>query len=312
MDRLNTMTAFTKVVQLGSFTAAAADLGISRAVVSRYIADLESHVGTRLLYRTTRFVRPTELGQRYFEFCVKILGEIRAEEFGLTRRHKTVEGRISIACPKWVGNVDVPEAIVAFCAQNPKLVCDLSLIEISTHTHDFLERGYDVAILTRTTRDSRLKVKKLADIDYVVAASPRYLASHGRPLHPRDLRQHACLVQAADHSWAFRKGAESMSVKLEPHFSSNTYLVLQAAAVGGLGIALLPAKLARAQLDAGTLQPLLEDFRVEERTLYAAFAPGSAPQKVRSLLAFLSDWFRRHPFKPATGSGGVSAATTRR
>jgi DNA-binding transcriptional LysR family regulator len=298
MDRLLTMLTVTKVVKSGSFSAAAAELGISRALVSRYVADLESHVGVRLLNRTTRYVKATELGQSYSEFCNKILDEIKLEEESLTRSHKVIEGKISVACPKWIGFSALPDALTAFCAVNPRVNCDLSLIEISPRSHNFLEHGYDLALLTRPIRDSRIKVKKLADISYVLAATPQYLAEHGRPAHPQDLRKHACLVQVSDPIWSFEKGKESIAIKTHPRFTSNTYTVLCRAALGGLGIAVLPSHLAMPHVLAGQLELVLEKFSLDERSLYAAFTPGvTPPQKVRSLIAFLNDWFARHPLK---------------
>jgi DNA-binding transcriptional LysR family regulator len=300
MDRLMTMMAFTRVVQSESFSAAALELGISRALVSRYIADLEAHVGVRLLNRTTRYVRPTELGQAYCEFCNKILTEIRVEEESLTRTHKGIEGRISVACPKWIGFSALPDALTAFCTLYPRVNCDLTLIEVSPRSHNFLEHGYDLALLTRPIRDSRIKVKKLADISYVLAATPQYLAEHGRPEHPQDLRKHACLVQVSDPIWSFDNGRETIAIKPHSRFTSNTYTVLARAALGGLGIAALPSHLALPHVLAGQLELVLEKFSLDDRSLYAAFTPGvTPPQKVRSLIAFLSDWFIRHPLKPA-------------
>lgn len=296
MDRLLTMEAFTKVVRAGSFSAVAEELGVSRAMVSRYIADLEEHVGIRLLNRTTRNVRPTELGRMYCEFCNKILNDIRIEEQNLTRSNKVIEGTISVACPKWIGFSALPDALTAFCAENPRVNCDLSLIEVSPRSHNFLNHGYDLALLTRPIRDSRIRVRKLADISYVVAATPQYLADHGRPAHPQDLRTHSCLVQVSDPIWSFEQGKETISIKTHPRFTSNTYTVLCRAAVGGLGIAVLPYHLARPHVLAGQLELILEQFALDDRQLYGAFTPGvTPPKKVRSLVAFLSDWFVRHP-----------------
>jgi DNA-binding transcriptional LysR family regulator len=298
VDRLLTMTAFTKVVQCGSFTVAAADLGISRALVSRYIADLEGHLGVRLLNRTTRYVKATEQGQSYFDFCNKILGEIRDKEESLSRVTKTIEGRISIVCPKWVGFEDMSDALTAFCAQNPRINCDLVLGDASSKTHSFLEHGHDIAIFTREVPDSRVKIRRLADISYVVAASPQYLKDHGIPEAPRDLRHYACLVQTYDTVWRFNKNEESLPLRANARFTSNTYTILCKAAVQHLGIALLPSRLAMPRVQSGELQLVLEKFNVEDRPLYAGFAPvGTLPHKVRTLLTFLSEWFRCHSLK---------------
>lgn len=300
MDRLLTMEAFTKVVKAGSFSAAASELGVSRAMVSRYIADLEEHVGVRLLNRTTRNVRPTEMGRSYCAFCDKILKDIDIEEQSLTRSNKAVEGTISVACPKWIGFSALPDALTAFCASNPRVNCDLSLIEVSPRSHNFLDHGYDLALLTRTIHDSRIKIEKLADITYVIAATPQYLVDHGRPEHPQDLRTHACLVQASDPIWSFEDGQETISIKMYPRFTSNTYTVLCRAAVGGLGVAVLPYHLARPHVLAGQLELVLENFPLDDRPLYAALTPGvTPPKKVRNLITFLREWFVRHPLKLA-------------
>ena len=130
----------------------------------------------------------------------------------------------------------------------------------------------------------------------MLAATPQYLAEHGRPEHPQDLRKHACLVQVSDPIWSFDNGKESISIKPHSRFTSNTYTVLCRAALGGLGIAVLPSHLALPHVLAGQLELVLEKFSLEDRPLYAAFTPGvTPPQKVRSLIAFLSDWFVRHP-----------------
>jgi len=296
MDRLLTMDAFTKVVRAGSFSAAAEELGISRAMVSRYVADLEAHVGVRLLNRTTRNVSPTELGQTYCAFCDKVLKDIRLEEQNLTQSNKVIEGTISVACPKWIGFSALPDALTAYCAQNPRVNCDLSLIEVSPRSHNFLNHGYDLALLTRPIRDSRIKAKKIADISYVLVATPQYLADHGRPDRPQELRTHACLVQVSDPIWSFENGRDTISIKMYPRFTSNTYAVLCRAALGGLGIAVLPYHLARPHVLAGQLELILEKYALDDRQLYAAFTPGvTPPKKVRSLIDFLSEWFVRHP-----------------
>lgn len=301
MDRLMTMTSFTKVVQCGSFTVAASDLGISRALVSRYIADLETHLGFRLLNRTTRYVKATEQGQNYYEFCNRILGEIRDKEESLARVGKVIEGRISVLCSKWVGYEDVSDALTNFCAQNPRVNCDLTLGHSSTKTHSFLEHGHDIAIFTRKVPDSRVKIKRLADINFVLAASPDYLRKHGIPKNPQELRQHACLVQTHDSAWRFKKGEEVLPLKSNVRFTSNTYAILCKAAALNLGIALLPSRLAMPRVHKGELQLLMENYEPEERPLYAGFAPaGAMPQKVRSLLTFLSEWFKGHSLKVST------------
>ena len=155
MDRLGTMVTFSKVVKLASFTAAGEELGISRAMVSRHIGDLEAYFGVRLLNRTTRSVTPTEAGEQYYAFCSRVLADIRAGEEAITSLKRGIEGRIAILAPKWLGNFDISQALTDFCKQNPMISIQLTVGGISEKPHDFLERGFDLCIQGKTMRNSR-------------------------------------------------------------------------------------------------------------------------------------------------------------
>ncbi|MDE1146450.1 MAG: LysR family transcriptional regulator [Azospirillaceae bacterium] len=296
MDRLLTMASFVKVVQYGSFTAASSDIGISRALVSRHIADLEGRLGVRLLNRTTRAVTTTEAGQQYYETCQRVLHEVRSGEEGVKNLNVDVQGNIAIIAPKWVGYLEVSTALLHFAKRYPKVNVQLTLGGVSTKTHDFLERGFDIAFQTKTIRDSIVKVKKIADISYVTVASPAYLKGAGIPRHPRDLKDHQCLMQTSEPIWRFMADNELVPVKVSPRFSSNSYAVLCVGAVNDLGVAIVPRRVAAQFLEEGQIQEVMTDFRLEDRPLFAAYAPGSnLPRKVRALLTFLGEWFRKHP-----------------
>src|SRR5262245_18781705 len=150
------MATFVEVVKSASFTTAARSRGISRALVSRQIADLEKHLGVNLLTRTTRSLKLTEAGREYYEFCNRILSEIGSAEESIAGRTKAVEGTLSIIAPKWVGTLDLPDAIVDFCKAHPHIVPDLTLGGMNPKTYDFIDQGFDVAIHTRPIRNSRI------------------------------------------------------------------------------------------------------------------------------------------------------------
>jgi DNA-binding transcriptional LysR family regulator len=296
MDRFTTMATFVEVVKSASFTTAARARGISRALVSRQIADLETHLGVNLLTRTTRSLKLTEAGRQYYEFCSRILSEIGVAEENIAGRTKAIEGPLAIIAPKWIGNLDLADAIADFCLAFPRVLADLTLGGMNPKTYDFIEQGFDVAIHTRSIRNSRIKVKRIATIRFSLCASPAYLEQHRAPSSPRDLLEHACIVQSSDPIWHFGKGRPGAKVKVPRVFSSNSYLVLRTAAMKGLGIALLPYRTVRDDLRDGTLVEILKGQSIPERPLYAAFAPGSPlPEKVHSLVDHLAEWFRKHP-----------------
>lgn len=291
MDRLTTMTTFVRVVKYGSFTAAAEELSLSRAVVSRHIADLEEYFGLRLLNRTTRYVTPTEAGQNYYDFCKRVLVDIQVGEESLATMKSDVEGEISILCPVWIGSIDISEAVVDFCLEYPKIDAKIHISEMSANPHDFLSKGYDVCIYPKDMRDSEVIVKKIGEIDYILVASTKYIANNG---HPRDLRhllEYNCLVNLTEPCWLF-KGGERVSLRVASRFSSNSFFSLCTAALKGMGIAMLPRKVAMIEVEAGRLSPVLSHLTLESRPVYAAYAPGGAmPRKVRLLINFLTEWF---------------------
>jgi DNA-binding transcriptional LysR family regulator len=282
-------------VKSASFTTAARARGISRALVSRQIADLEAHLGANLLTRTTRSLKLTEAGRQYYEFCSRILLEIGAAEESIAGRTKAVEGPLAVIAPKWIGNLDLADAIADFCLAFPSVLADLTLGGMNPKTYDFIEQGFDVAIHTRGIRNSRIKVKRIATIRFSLCAAPAYLEGHRPPSSPRDLLTHNCLVQSSDPIWYFGKGKPGTKVKVPRVFSSNSYLVLRTAAMKGLGVALLPYRTVREDFKSGTLVELLRGQSIQERPLYAAFAPGvPLPEKVHSFVNHLAEWFRKH------------------
>lgn len=296
MDRFMTMTTYVQVVKKSSFTSAARALGISRSLVSRHIGELEVHLGVRLLNRTTRSISMTDAGRAYYEFCSRILEEIAQVEGEIVDRNDEAEGHLSVIVPKWIGTLDIADAVTAFCVAYPKISVNLELGGMSPKTYDFIERGFDVALQTRDIPDSLVKVKKIATLHYTLVATPTCLARHGAPAHPRDLAEKPCIVQTTDSSWRFDAEEGPVRIKGLPVFSSNTYLVLRKAVLADIGFALLPRQVVKDDLVAGTLVEVLPDFTVPERPLFAVFAPGGPPpRKVRVFNEFLADWFKRHP-----------------
>jgi DNA-binding transcriptional LysR family regulator len=265
--------------------------------VSRHVAELERQVGVRLVNRTARSVSLTEPGQRYAEFAARILEEIEAEDTGIAQLHDRAEGTLSIICPKWIGSLDLGDAIAAFSAAHPKIQVRFELGGMSDRTYDFLDGGFDVAFHTRDLRDSSVRLKKIASLPFVLCAAKEYLNRNGPLTEPNGLAHHDCLVHVNDPVWRIGHGHASTLHKIRNiAFSSNSYIALQKAAVHGRGLALLPQRPAYDDLLSGALQVLLPELAVPDRPLYAIYGPGQdTPRKISVFLDFLTDWFSQNP-----------------
>lgn len=297
MDRLLIMRSFVTVAKVGSFSGAARILGSSGSLVSRHVADLEKQIGVRLVNRTARSVSLTEPGMRYSKFAQRILDEIDDEDTRIGELHDRPEGPLSIICPKWIGSLDLGDAIAAFAESHPKITVRFELGGMSDRTYDFLDNGFDVAFHTRDLRDSGVRLKKIASLPFVVCASRDYVTKHGPLSHPNELADHNCLVHVNDPVWRIGHGHASTLHKIRNvAFLSNSYIALQKAAVHGCGIGLLPHRPAYDDLVSGALQPLLPDFPVPARPLFAIYGPAAqAPRKVEVFLSFLTTWFADNP-----------------
>jgi DNA-binding transcriptional LysR family regulator len=296
LDHFLTMRSFVEVVRKGSYTKAAVHLGTSRALVSRHILDLEDRLQVRLLNRTTRSITLTDDGRYYFDFCDRVLKEIEETEATLSGRTKEAQGNLAVVAPKWIGNYEIADAATAFSLEYPDINLKLSLGGMAPNAYDFIDQGFDIALHTRRIPDSLIRAKLIAQIDFVVVAAPAYL-DRAPPLDsPADLGLHKGLVQSNDPVWRFEMDGDIYKPRVQNAFSSNTYIVLHKAALKGLGVAVLPLPLVREDLAAGRLVRVLERHAIEQRPLFAAFAPGPiTPKKVRLFIDFLAAWFRDHP-----------------
>jgi DNA-binding transcriptional LysR family regulator len=300
MDRFRTMQSFAEVIKLGSFSEAAKTLGLSRALVSRHITDLEKHLGMRLLTRTTRRITLTEAGAKYFEFCQRVIGDIEQTEGSLKRLQKQPEGSLKILAPKSFTTLALGDAIASFAATYPYLNVSLMLDDLSFRSYDFIERGFDVAVHTTPIRDSTLVARKITNLRWLLCASPMYLNKHGEPQGPRELARHQCLVHInsdpSDRVWRLGNGNGQVSVKVQGPFASNSVLMLRKAALASLGIAIVPLYCVKDDLKNGALRTVLSNFPIPAHPLSLVFPPGKpAPQKIRLLGDFLVEWFRKRP-----------------
>jgi len=241
MDRFLEMQTLVAVVDAGSFVKAADSLGLSKAAVSRYVADLEARLGVRLLQRTTRRLSLTEAGQVFYTRSKELLAGVDEAEAELTSRSGAASGLLRINAPVTFGILHLAPLWGLFRSQYPDVALDLTLAD---RVVDLVEEGYDMAIRIATLPSSTLVSKRLASTRMLLCASPAYLAAHGTPLHPRELAGHAVIAYtywAAKDEWHFDGPEGTVSVTTRPCIHANNGDTCRAAALAHQGIILQPS-----------------------------------------------------------------------
>jgi DNA-binding transcriptional LysR family regulator len=296
MDRFRTMESFVRVVRAGSFTIAASQLGLSRALISRHVGELEARLGVRLLNRSTRSLSLTDEGRAYLEFCEKVFRDIESSERGILRTRLEPVGTLKVLAPKSFGAAHLSDAVIAFAKQQPRLQISLMLDNTPYRgSYKFAERGLDMVLCFSTPSRSAMVEQEIAIMDWVVCASPDYLARAGRPQAPADLSGHECLLHLEgtenDSIWRFEGPKGPVTAKVRGSFFSNTALALRKAALAGLGITLVPQYVVRDDIDAGDLMPVLPRYRPPSRPLIAVYPRAPVvPRKVQAFVDFLKIW----------------------
>jgi DNA-binding transcriptional LysR family regulator len=301
MDRLQSMAAFLKVAELGSFSAAAGQLGWSKSAVSKHVAGLEERLGVRLLNRTTRRLALTEVGEGYRDWCARIVQEVEEAEQEAGRHGAEPRGRLKVNAPMSFGILHLAPLLPEFLARHPLVEIDLTL---NDRVIDLLEEGFDVAVRIGQPRDSSLIARRLAAATFVCAASPAYLARAGTPQHPADLHAHNCLrytYRRSPDAWEFEREGERQAVRLHGTFCANNGDVLRTAALDGLGIVILPDFILGDDVAAGRLVRVLAEWRLPSNPIQAVWPPQRHPSpKLRAFVDFLAQRLaERCPWRPA-------------
>jgi len=293
MDYLKSLDSFVRVAKAASFSAAAAESGVSRAMVTKNVAALDKRVGVRLLNRTTRKVSLTEQGARFCEFAQRMLRELEDQELYLGRLQKEPAGSLRILAPRSLGALHLGGALAQFSAAFPDIHVKLVLSGSQVNEFDFASE-FDLAIRLSPLASTTIVARKIASLRFAVCASPSYLERHGAPQQPRDLMDHNCLLHAGnfpDRFWRFGDSRRHRTIKLKGSFSADSVIALRDAAIAGLGIALLPMYCASEALRSGALVRLLEDHPLPETPLFVLIADSRhVPRRIRLLIAFLAKW----------------------
>jgi len=297
VDRLSAIQVFAQVVESGSFAKAAERLALSASAASRHVAELEAHLQTRLLNRTTRRVTLTEPGRAFYERAVQLLADLAEAEQEAARAAVVPRGTIRLTTSVNFGVRQVAPAIADFMARHREVAFDVS---ISERIVDLVEEGFDLAVRIGSPGSENLVARKLGETRLVLCAAPAYLAAHGTPEAPEDLASHDCFTYeylAPRNVWRFRdaSGAER-AVRVAGRLHSNNGDLLAEAAARGAGIAFEPAFIVGPEVRAGRLVRLLEDFVPPPLPIYAVYpSRRHLSAKVRLFVEFLAERFALAP-----------------
>ncbi|RWO72752.1 MAG: LysR family transcriptional regulator [Mesorhizobium sp.] len=287
MDRLEAMSLFVAAVEAGSLSAASRRFGIPLATVSRKISDLERHLNTRLLNRSTRRLTPTDAGQTYLAACRRILDDVGEAERTAAGEYSAPTGELAITAPVVFGRLHVLPVVTGFLAAYPDVDIRLTLADRITQ---LVEDHFDLAIRIGQLPDSSLVAIGVGAIRRVVCASPAYLAEHGTPTAPADLETHDCITfegLASAASWSFIRGKAEIPVRVRSRLQVNTAEAAIDAAIAGVGLTRVLSYQIEAALRSGTLRILLQEFEPAPWPVSLVHAGhGLLPVKLRAFLDF--------------------------
>jgi DNA-binding transcriptional LysR family regulator len=287
VDRLTSMTVFTKVAATRSFSGAARELGVSQATASKHVQTLEDWLGVRLLHRTTRRVALTDVGESFFVQCTRILEDMETARAAATPE-APVRGSMRITAPVVFGSTRLGPLVVDFLLKHPELSLN---VDLSDRSVDLIEEGYDLAIRTKPANGAGLIAWPLMPLDYVLCAAPNYLAGHGVPTTPTDLSTHHCITGTTTtaNNWWFDGPDGPMEVSIYGRLQVNNAMLRCDAARAGAGVLLCAGYLVEEDFASGRLVQLLPNHRPAGSTLHAVSPVHRASSpKVRSLVNHLT------------------------
>lgn len=309
MDRLEAMQLFVRVAETGSFSTVAQQLGVARSVVTRKVAALESHLGAKLMERSTRRLTLTTAGTAFLERCRVILNMVEVAEAGVAQELATPRGRIRLSLPLSYGLRRLAPLLLDFSQQFPEVGLDM---EYADRRVNLIEEGFDLAVRITAQLEPGDIVRRLASCRLYVVAAPDYLARHGRPRHPGELAHHECLgymTRLGSQLWRFTVDGRAETHTPRCRINANNGDAVMAATVRGLGISVQPDFIADEALSAGAVECVLEDYAPPELGVFAVLPSNRhVPHRVRMLIDFLAE--RLAAERPGDGALGETRTRT--
>ncbi|PKU22487.1 LysR family transcriptional regulator [Telmatospirillum siberiense] len=292
MDLLTSMRVFCQVVDAGTFAAAAERENISAAMASRHLMQLESHLRVRLLNRTTRQISLTEAGRLYYERCTGIMREVRNASNELAMLSETPRGTLRFTAPAWFAGPCFSGTIVNFRRIFPDVQVDINFTD---RTINIVEEGFDLALQVTLDPPASLIARRIGTIDHILVASPSYLRQSGEPTTPDELADHKFiywpfLSAALRDQILFSREDVPSAARVNAAIRVNTPIVAMASAIAGEGITIVPAFTVIEELKSGSLRPILNDYQLQQPSLFALYASRQNLQpKVRVFIDYYID-----------------------
>jgi len=288
MDRVRDMQIFVRVVETGSFSAAARDLDLGQPAVSKTIAALEERLGARLLVRSTRQLSATDAGMAFYERAARAIAEVNEAEAAAQGVGAGLEGRLRISLPVTFGRLHVVPQLGAFLDAHPKVRLELVMDDRMV---DLVAENIDAALRLGTLTDSALQARKLAQADRVAVASPAYLARKGVPSTPADLLEHHGIIygqNAGGQAWVFRRGTSEIALRLQTRLTFSAAEGVREAVLAGQGFAIASRWLFAPELATGEVIPVLQDWGLPPMELWVIYPSGRlTSSKARAFI----EWF---------------------
>ena len=285
---LNRVQMFAQVVEQGSFTKAAKALGLTKATVSRKIAELEADAGVQLLFRTTRALKLTEAGASYYSRVQRILVDLQNAQDQLSANQQTVSGHLKVICPIELGQLYFGQIFARFLSRYPQITIEA---ELTNRKVDVIGEGVDMLFQITDKPDESLQTYSLLNTPKVLMASPKYLEEHGMPLIPEDLNQHQSVLLSApnaDASWTLFNGENWLTVTPKSRLESNNITLIREAAIEGLGIATVPMVIGSDAIESGELVAILTDYPMKQSVVTMSMPQRAyLPRKYRVFTEFL-------------------------
>jgi DNA-binding transcriptional LysR family regulator len=309
MQLLESIRVFSRIVEAGSLSAVARELGTSQSRISKLLADLEAHLGVRLIHRTTHSLSLTEEGRVLYDHALAVLHALHTLETSVGKGARTPAGLIKLGSPVAFGRLQVATRLKEFLVRYPEVKVELML---SDSFLDIVEHGMDVSIRVGEVTDPDLVARRIGVTRRVTVASPEYLAQRGEPSTPDELRNHNCIVYtqlATNDEWHFSSRAGALVVRVSGNYSTNSSEAVREGVLTGIGIAVTPLWLFHDEIARGAIKVLLRDFEPKPLPIHAVYSSRKhLPSRVRALIDFLSEQFQASPILAEDGKTRVPAA----
>ena len=294
MSEMDDLAAFAILIEAGSFTLAAQQLGCSKGQLSKRISQLESRFSVVLLQRTTRRLSLTAAGAALLPQAQALVVQVERARQALARLKDDMAGPVRMTVPVSLGETFFDGLLLEFSGKYPEVQIELDL---SNNYRDLTRDGFDLAVRSEVGNDERLVARPLLAWHEMTCASPAYLEQYGEPVTPQALAEHRCLLNShysGREEWLYHQQHELLRVRVSGPFASNHYSLLKKAALAGAGIARLPSYLLQAELADGRLRWLLRDYQTRRMPMYLVHPyQGGLPKRTQVLADYLIGWFKR-------------------